>query len=195
MYVYTAQASPEDYDPHDFHVYRFADTHPSPGRRVQKLRLDEMFKVPRLFGFQMPREDSEPEKNALFKSVLFRPIFAEGRDQIEAFMTLVDGGGSFQGPWKVWFRLQQIMADRYAKLQAAAGKFFTLDDIDLRALEMSDPWANGRTRPSASEFVAKLVVDVATNMDMDAEARSRPREPTRPSAGDYDVDELTSAQK
>ena len=32
-------------------------------------------------------------------------------------------------------------------------------------------------------------------MDMDAEARSRPREPTRPSAGDYDVDELTPAQE
>ena len=87
------------------------------------------------------------------------------------------------------------MADLYAKLQAAAGKFFTLDDIDLRALEISDQWANGRIRPSSAEFMAKLVVDVATNMDMDAEARSRPREPTRPSAGDYDVEELTPAQE
>ena len=190
MYVYTAHADPGTYDPQDFYVYRFADTHPGAGQRVQKLRVNEMFKVPRLFGFTMPRQDSEPEKNALFKSVLFKPVFAEVHDQVEAFRTLVDERGYFQGPWEQWFKLQRIMADRFYKLQDAAGKLFTLADIDVDALQMQDPCSHGRVRPSAAEFVAKIVVEVVTNMDMDAEAKSRPRQPTRPDAKDYDRDEV-----
>ena len=190
MYVYTAHADPGTYDPQDFHVYRFAATHPGAGQRVQKLRVNEMFKVPRLFGFTMPRQDSEPEKNALFKSVLFKPVFAEVHDQVEAFRTLVDERGYFQGPWEQWFKLQRIMADRFYKLQDAAGKLFTLADIDVDALQMQDPCSHGRVRPSAAEFVAKIVVEVVTNMDMDAEAKSRPRQPTRPDAKDYDRDEV-----
>eukprot|EP00973_Karenia_brevis_P064502 8961851-Karenia_brevis.AAC.1 len=44
MYVYSAHLDPDAYTDNDFAVYRFADTHPSAGKRVQKLRIDEMFK-------------------------------------------------------------------------------------------------------------------------------------------------------
>ena len=189
-YVYTAHADPDEHNDNDFHVYRFADTHPAAGKRVQKLRVNEMFKVPRLFGFTMPREDAEPEKNALFKSVLFKPVVAESSDQVEAFRTLVDQAGSFQGPWQQWFRLQRIMADRFYKLQSAAGKLFTIADIDVSALEMQDSWSNARVRPSAAEFVAKIVVEVVTNMDMATEAKSRPRQQSRPDAKEYERDEI-----
>ena len=190
MYVYTAAADPMKHHPQDFRVYRFADTHPSAGRRVQKLRVDEMFKIPRLFGFTMPRMDTECEKNAMFKSVLFRPIFAESRDQVEAFMAHLDENGKFKARWERWFQLQRIMADRYYWLQQEAGKLFTIADIDVDALEMSDPVSNGRVRPSAAEFIANIVVEVVTNMDMDKEAKSRPRKDRRPSAGEYGGDEL-----
>ena len=72
MYVYSAHVDPNTIDPEDFHVYRFADTHPAAGRRVQKLRVQESFKVPRIYGFTMPTAKSDPERNALFKSVLLR---------------------------------------------------------------------------------------------------------------------------
>ena len=55
---------------------------------------------------------------------------------------------------------------------------------------MSDPVSNGRVRPSAAEFVANIVVEVVTNMDMDAEAKSRPRKDRRPTPADYAPDEL-----
>eukprot|EP00973_Karenia_brevis_P006225 848030-Karenia_brevis.AAC.1 len=181
MCVYFAQLDPDAYTDNDFVVYRFADTHPSAGKRVQKLRVDEMFKVPRLFGFTMPRESFNAEQNVLFKSVLFRPIFARGGNQVEDFMQLVDSGGSFLGPWKHWYQLQRTLADRFHQLQGQAGKLFTIEDIDTSVHGYSsDPLLSGRQQPSAAEFVARWVVEVLTHMDMTAESRSRARQPCRP---------------
>ena len=47
--------------------------------------MHEAFKVPRLFGFTMPSAGADPEGNAMFKGVLFRPLRkAEGgRDDVD----------------------------------------------------------------------------------------------------------------
>ena len=55
MFVYTAHVMAETVPGDDFEVYLFADTHPSAAFRVQKLRLDQACKVPRLSGFTMPQ--------------------------------------------------------------------------------------------------------------------------------------------
>ena len=60
MYVYSAYGDPAKHSPNDYEVYRFAETHPSAGKRVQKLRIDECFKVPRIFGFTMPAAVAHP---------------------------------------------------------------------------------------------------------------------------------------
>ena len=71
----------------DFVTYRYHDLHPGCGRRVQKLRADEVFRVPRLQGANLPvvpekledttaEEDARQrrvtaEKAAMMKMVLF----------------------------------------------------------------------------------------------------------------------------
>ena len=124
MYVYTACADPASYMADDFHVYRFADTHPSAGRRIQKLRLDEPFKVPRIYGFRMPTASADPERNALCLSVLFRAFAAKADspwDQVAALEVLLDGKGSFVAPWKAHFAHQLRLAERFHTLQERAG--------------------------------------------------------------------------
>ena len=48
--------------------------HPAAASRVQKLRVGAPFRVPKFFGFTMPSKEKEAEVNALFKSVIFRPL-------------------------------------------------------------------------------------------------------------------------
>ena len=78
MFVYTihaprgSSAAPAD----DFATFRFADTHPDCANRVQKLRVGEMCRVPRLCGFTIPRLDGS--------EVLFQERF----DQVGASASL-----------------------------------------------------------------------------------------------------------
>jgi hypothetical protein len=61
MFVYTARVTAATVPPDDFETYLFAESHPSALYRVQKLRIDEACRVPRLFGFTMPRFDASEE--------------------------------------------------------------------------------------------------------------------------------------
>ena len=49
-------------------------------------------------------------------------------------------------------------------------------------------------RPSAAEFMARWTVDAATNMDVGAEARGRPRVKFRPDGADFAAAELAPAE-
>ena len=188
MFVYTANVEASKVSEQDFLLYRFAETHPDCARRVQKLRLGEMYRVPRLFGFTMPRFDGSEEdkfRNASFKSVLMRPCAAPRdryTDELEPYMSLVDSQGSFGGPWLEWFDRQRALAERCRGLEEQAGKVFTMEDIDT-SLSCSQLPAPDQRRPSAAEFMANITIEVATNMELGAEARAGRRVGMRPEAG------------
>ena len=65
MFVYSTHADAFAFDAEDFVTYRFAESHPEAKRRVQKLRVEQVFRVPRLFGFTMPTAERDPETNAM----------------------------------------------------------------------------------------------------------------------------------
>ena len=65
MFVYSASQNAMDFDDDDFVVYRFADTHPQARSRVQKLRVSEVFKVPRLFGLTLSAFRKSPHENTM----------------------------------------------------------------------------------------------------------------------------------
>ena len=206
MFVYSvhaprgAAAAPPD----DFSTFRFADTHDDCAVRVQKLRVDEMFRVPRLCGFTMPRFDgSEVDKfrNALFKSVLLRPVHmprdpdpidgeraAPDLDLVAPYLGMVNSMGDFVEPWLAWLAQQRCMAERYRALEAKVGKMFTIADIDCSVGYMEHPdlhpflHEQGRLQPSAAEFMANITIEVATNLDLGAEARAGRRVGARPDA-------------
>ena len=73
MFVYSVRGNPLHVDPDDFYTYPFAEAHPQYKYRVQKLRVEECFRVPRLCGFTMPSVN-DVEGQAMFKSVLLRPL-------------------------------------------------------------------------------------------------------------------------
>ena len=132
MYVYTAQGSPLRFDKEDFVTYAFADTHPAAACRVHKLRVGAPFKVPRLFGFTMPAKGKDAEVNALYKSVLFRPLRDAGRraSRWVVFREAVDEHVSFAAKWDPWWKEQLRLAARYEECERRAGKWFTIEDID-----------------------------------------------------------------
>ena len=134
MYAYSRFQDASRFDPADFATYRFADTYAGCARRVQKLRVDEMFRVPRLFGFTMPTREHDPLRNCLFKSVLFRPIAIGTEpcsDEVAPYLGLVDHRGLFQDPWDAWYAEQRALAKQFDKLQSQAGKLFTIEDVDM----------------------------------------------------------------
>jgi hypothetical protein len=187
MYVHTQYA--RDPAP-DFATYLYADLHPLCARHVQKLRVDEAFRVPRLNGFYFPAQGTNPEMNAMMKTLLFRPLALSpsavdyGETAIlDMIGDCLDAGASFQSTWTRWFGQQRLLADRFDALQRKAGRIFTLEDIDVNL--GFDAAAAEREQPSAAEFMAYITVEVATNMDQGAEAKSRPRQPTRPDAKQY----------
>ena len=204
MFVYTTHAprGSAAAPPDDFATFRFIDTHPQCAFRVQKLRVSEMCRVPRLCGFTMPRFDgSEVDRfrNTLFKSVLLRPCQMSREhgcdDLVEPYIALVDSFGDFVEPWLAWFAQQRCMADRYKALEAKVGKVFTIEDIDRSVAYMENPELDprfvegGRLQPSAAEFMANITVEVATNMDLGAEARAGRRVGARPDASMFVTEE------
>ena len=128
----------------------------------------------------------------MFKSVILRPFEVDSQkpfDQVKAFESLMDPRGSFVQQWDRYFDQQRKMANRFEELQKATGKMFTWGDVDMSATYLSDPDRTGRERPSPAEFVARWVVEVATNMDLSAECRAGPRLTGRPQASDFEPDE------
>ena len=189
MYVYTAQGDPLRFDVEDFVTYRFADTHPCAAVRVQKLRVGATFMAPRIFGFTMPTRAKDAETNAMFKSVLFRPLCAGDRGAPWVpFKGIVGDGGSFVNSWQSWWAQQLRLLGHYEECERRAGKLFTLEDIDM-SLGPEAELGPSRLRPSAAEFMARWTVEVATNMDLGAEARGRPRTKIRPDGGEFEPEE------
>ena len=71
MYVCHARCSvPSE----DFATYWYDSLHPDAGYAVQRLRVDEPFRVPRLCGISVPTVTKSQEINALMKTMLFRPM-------------------------------------------------------------------------------------------------------------------------
>ena len=202
MFVYTARGDPLKYHWDDFVTYRFSDSHPSASFRVQKLRVGMPYRVPRLFGFTMPTVAKDAEVNALFKSVLFRPVSAEPQASCafervgescgrvaawHAYSKMLNTKGEFLEGWRAWFRQQVSLAETYATVQDRAGKMFTVEDVDMSLRE--EEVRGERGRPSVAEFLAQITVEVATNLDLSAEARGRPRGQRGPHAADFCGDE------
>ncbi len=174
----------------DFATYLHSDLHPQCNHQVQRLRLDESFRVPRLNGFYFPAQGTNPEMNAMMKTMLFRPLALPseacdygGTALFDMIGNCLDAGASYQSGWTHWFDRQRVLADRFDALQRRAGKLFTLEDIDV-GLDSAAP-VGDREQPSAAEFMAYITVEVVTNMDQGAEAKSRPRQPSRPEASQY----------
>ena len=190
MYVYTAQGNRDLFHDDDFVTYAFADTHPAAAFRVQKLRVGAPFRVPRLFGFTMPSQLKDPEKNALFKSVLFRPLHpAEtGTAAWAPYRACVDEKGQHVPAWQDWWAKQVALSRRYEECERLAGKWFTIEDIAPQDVVDRRPEGgvdHFDSRPSAAEFMAHWTVQVATNMDVEAEARGRPRGKFRPDSEEF----------
>ena len=165
-------------------------------RRVQKLRVLESFKVPRLFGFTMPSKQKDEEVNALFKSVLFRPLTPaeKGAAAWAPYRAGVDASGKHEPAWQKWWAQQVALSRQYEECERKLGKWFTIEDIDLQRGPEGRP-GHFSSRPSAAEFMAHWTVQVATNMDVEAEARGRPRGKFRPDSEAFLKAEEQAAEK
>lgn len=109
-----------------------------------------------------------------------------------ACMAVVDEDGKFEQPWLRWFNVQRKLARRHEELEKQAGKLFTLHDVDMTKTYLEDSASDlesGRLQPSAAEFMAAITVEVATNMDLNAEARAG-RQPGRPDAAEFEPSTL-----
>jgi hypothetical protein len=64
---------------------------------VQKLRLHEAYKVPRLNGVTMPRFEDDAFRNTMLKSMLFRTASGAERasDEVTPYEGFVDEDGDF----------------------------------------------------------------------------------------------------
>ena len=176
-------------DPQDPQTFAFQDSYSGAQARVQKLRLFEVFKVPRLMGFTMPAatDRASTEQNHMFKSVLFRPLrVTRSGSNHEPFYQIVNQSGSFIPAWETWFAQQKKLSDHCTELQHRAGKLFTISDVTREAVMVDS--ADGefvRLQPSSAEFMAYLIVEVSTNLDIAAAARGRPRQSLKPNTTEF----------
>ena len=178
MFVYTTHIAANSVPGNDFFTYPFADGHPDAATRVQKLRVHDLCRVPKIMGFTMPREDgavSDVFRNTLFKSALFRPLDpvdgASRKDELAAAMvSWVDAQGSYAEPWKRWWDNQGKLAQQYEDLQRKSQRLFTLADIGCHVGYLES--VADRRWPSAAEFMAHITVEAATNLEIGAQARS-----------------------
>jgi len=186
MYVYTVNMQASCVPPDCFECYVFADTHPDCARRVQKLRLHEAYKVPRLNGVTMPRFEEDPLRNAMLKSMLFRPAFGGVRanDEVTPYEGFVDHAGDFQHTWLMWYAKQQLLAQRCEFLMDKAEKVFVLEDVDVSVPYLA--CVEGRSQPSSAEFMAHITVEVASNMELQACARAMRGISGRPKSSEFE---------
>ena len=126
MYVYSRKAS---HSKEDFATYFYADPHPHVRSQVQKLRVDECFRVPRLFGMTLSPQVKDPERNALLKLVLFMPlayptslseIDDDAKRQIIVRLLADSVGCKFACVWQAWYDVQRALSDKYLLRQEAA---------------------------------------------------------------------------
>ena len=182
MFVYTTHVQADTVPSDDFFTYRFAPSHPDCRTRVQKLRVHETFRVPKLHGFTMPRDDSgvaeDRFRNAMFKSLLFCPVHVDPEQKLPrsdelaaAFLTLVDSGGAYQDKWRKWLDNQRNMAAQYAELEKRAQRVFTISDVDCNRGYITCLQPETR-RPSPSEFMAHITMEVVANLELGAQSRS-----------------------
>ena len=195
MWVYEKHQGNAD---EDFATYRFASLNRRSAQRVQKLRVDECFKVPRLSGLTIPyggkgASDENIEKAALMKLMLFKPFNIGERfcDPVSGFISdqslfdvleeevSTDGRGrlSYKPAWESWYERQCELAVQFHRLQERSGKKFTcMDHVDMSLTE-EEPLGDSRERPSPAEFMARITVDVVTNIEAAAEGKAGPKLP------------------
>ena len=92
--------------------------------------------------------------------------------------------GKHEPAWQKWWAQQVALSRQYQECERRAGKWFTIEDIDLERGPEDRP-GHFDSRPSAAEFMAHWTVQVATNMDVEAEARGRPRGKFRPDSEEF----------
>jgi len=181
MYVYTKK-DPTGTTAPDFATNLYSDLHPYSDKTIQKMRIDECYRVPKLAGCGWcPPRGKGAEQNALMKTMLFRPMCLPedasdyGWENVSKMIgDCTDESARFKPCWDAWFKEQQRLADQFVLLRDRSRREFTLEDINIKLgpdAEMTD-----RQQPSAEEFMAFWTVEVCTNMDAAAEAKSRPRE-------------------
>ena len=181
----------------DFATYAYDVMHSECAKRVQKLRLDECFRVPRLHGITLPAETTiaKREQAALMKTMLFRPLSLASGCSMDGDDAVLEMLGdpcdsdcsdlSYQPEYIRWYGAQRALSDQFLELQNRAGKIFTLEDIDT-ALTGDMQLDDCREQPSSAEFMAHLTVQVATNMDLAASARCLPRHDPRPNPSGFE---------
>jgi ASC-1-like (ASCH) protein len=178
MFVYTTHVPATAVAVDDYFTYRFAEGHPDASRRVQKLRVHELCRVPKIMGFTLPRADgasADRFRNAMFKSALFRPAYpVDGtarKDELAAAMLLwVDAKGDYFSHWESWWQNQAELADRFEELQRRSQRVFSVADIVCNVGYMQP--LGERKFPSAAEFMAHLTMEAATHLEIGAQARA-----------------------
>ena len=127
-----------------------------------------------MFGYTMSSATKNPELNALFKSVLFRPLRPadKGAARWAPYRAGVDASGKHETAWQEWWGEQLVLSKQYDECERRAGKWFTIEDIRLDK-SSEEPRDHFDSRPSTAEFMAHWTVQVATNMDVEAEAGQR----------------------
>jgi hypothetical protein len=186
MFVYAVHMSATSVSSECFECYVFADTHPDCATRVQKLRLHEAYKVPRLNGVTMPRFEDDAFRNTMLKSMLFRTASGAERasDEVTPYEGFVDEDGDFQQLWLSWYEKQRTLASRYEHWMEKAEKVFVLEDVDVSVPYMAA--VEGRAQPSPGEFMAYITVEVASNMELQASARAMRPISGRPKSGEFE---------
>ena len=194
LFVYTTHVSAKAVAADDFHMYRFADGHPDASRRVQRLRVHELCRVPKLMGFTMPREDgasSDRFRNSMFKSCLFRtayPVDGTSRkhELAAAMLSWVDSHGDYTSNWKTWWDAQSELADRFEELQRRSQRSFSISDIMCNVGYMQQ--LGDRKFPSAAEFMAHITMEAATHLEIGAQSRAGRTVCPEFDAGDFGTD-------
>ena len=177
MFVYTTHLSASSVAADDFFTYRFAEGHPDASCRVQKLRVHELCRVPKVMGFTMPREDgasADRFRNTMFKSALFRPAYpvdgTSRKDELAAAMlSWVDSKGDYASEWKRWWDNQALLADRFEELQRRSQRVFSLADVGNAGYMQP---LGDRKFPSPAEFMAHLTMEAATHLEIGAQSRA-----------------------
>jgi hypothetical protein len=170
MYVWSTERPDMPPADDDFLVYSFDPGHPQAAERVQRLRAFGSFRVPLLEGWTHNPEEKSPELNAAYKAVLLHPIHGPA-----GYGELCSSSGSVVEPWRVWFREQMKLAEQGRQKQGRAGKLHTIADVLLEPAAETCTEEESLERPTPAEFFAGITVAVATNLDLIAEARRRPK--------------------
>ena len=196
MYVYESYGT----EPvADFATYLYDALHPSCAKWAQKLRVDEAYCVPRLSGITFTACGDDPKQRnhaALQKLMLFKPLAlpleADALDEAAMLEMLgeecdcgEDATLSYEPAWQRWFDRQRELAAQLEALQRRTGVEFKPEHIDT-GLTGEEGLDGARIWPSAAEFMAWRTVEVVSNIESAAKARSAARTDPRPDPAKFE---------